>query len=948
MLNEINKLKAQGYNSICFWFPSISIGGGTHSFVKLAKEFLKCNQIKVYFLGYKDDYAKVLFDNKEKINFIDYKEGDIVFPIKEKMLIVTNSIRPIQLTKMNIENKIVLWHWETTLCAWHVLFLDNETKIFFNLVNETKCMTYIDWGAKNSIERQLNIKLLNNPYLPIILDSTENYKLLETTKLIDNEINVCWLSRLATEKIQALYYLIRNISNYKTNKKINLHIIGDGVRSKEVKEFVKNYKNINFIFTGTLPLEVAREYIANKTDIVFGMGTSVLESAALKIPSVGLLLDDYKNTINSEYAFWLFNSADYCTAIMQYQADDFNGKLTKITDMIDIIYKNPENKKIYGNKSYEHYMKYHSSYYEASKNLLKVANNSNLTFAKLEKCIKYTPYNIINVKKVLIKNFKLISIIKHINSTRVKILNTLCFKITKDKVYINFFGKYIKLFNITQKNGFDFPSTKFDNRKDYMKQSNKKTTTAKINQIKNVDTLNFFGLKFRIIHIGEKAKNIYFYKLPLFSYREKNGKAKINLLFITRFLKVYNDKKMAKLIKNKKNNAIKLKKEKIKICFFIARPGMWCFDELYKLVIQNQKLESYIVITPDVLFPKSTIIDFTNKLKLFFETKGYKNIICGYDSTTNKIIDIKNTINPDIIIHTDFMKMHIDNLYYITRFQDKINFLNEYGYSVMEDKLTCNYELNNLVDIYFRPSVIHKEMAEKYMNNKGKNVKIVGSPKLDIIHNTNYLPSNPWKTQNKLKKRIIWAPHHSLKHPNDMYQYNSFLDLYDFMLELANTYKDNIQIAFRPHPMLEVKLARPEWWGLDKQKEYYQKWDELENCQYYSDGEFMDLFLTSDAMVMDSCSFMAEYTSCNKPLLHTIGSKTRLGLNEFGEKLYEVCYKTKNDLKQDIINFIEDVVLKENDCLKQERTKFVKKYFSKINGKTASENIYQEILKIIN
>ncbi|MBT0883559.1 CDP-glycerol glycerophosphotransferase family protein, partial [Campylobacter sp. 2018MI13] len=433
-----------------------------------------------------------------------------------------------------------------------------------------------------------------------------------------------------------------------------------------------------------------------------------------------------------------------------------------------------------------------------------------------------------------------------------------------------------------------------------------------------------------------------------FSYREKDGKAKINLLFITRLLKIYNDKKTIKLIKEKKYNAIKLKKEKIKICFFIARPGLWCFDELYKLVIQNQKLEPYIVITPDVFFPQKTMFDFTNKLKIFFEDKGYKNVICGYDLSANKIIDIKNTINPDIIIHTDFMKMHIDNLYYITRFQDKINFLNEYGYSVMEDKLTCNYELNNLVDIYFRPSIIHKEMAKNYMKNNGKNVKIVGSPKIDVIHNKNYLPSNHWKNQNKLKKRIIWAPHHSLKHPDKMYQYNSFLDLYDFMLELANKYKDDIQIAFRPHPMLEVTLSKPEWWGSDRQKEYYQKWDKLENCQYYSDGEFMDLFLTSDAMIMDSCSFMAEYTSCNKPLLHTIGSKTRLGLNEFGEKLYEVCYKTKNDLKQDIIKFIEDVILKENDYLKQERTKFVKKYFSKINGKTASENIYQEILKIIN
>ena len=32
---------------------------------------------------------------------------------------------------------------------------------------------------------------------------------------------------------------------------------------------------------------------------------------------------------------------------------------------------------------------------------------------------------------------------------------------------------------------------------------------------------------------------------------------------------------------------------------------------------------------------------------------------------------------------------------------------------------------------------------------------------------------------------------------------------------------------------------------------------------------------------------------------------------------------------------------------KEERTEFVKQYFGKINGKTASENIYDEIIKFL-
>ena len=135
-------------------------------------------------------------------------------------------------------------------------------------------------------------------------------------------------------------------------------------------------------------------------------------------------------------------------------------------------------------------------------------------------------------------------------------------------------------------------------------------------------------------------------------------------------------------------------------------------------------------------------------------------------------------------------------------------------------------------------------------------------------------------------------------------------------------------------------------WGLEDVKKYYQKWDELDNGQYYA-GNFVDLFATSDAMIMDSCSFMAEYTAFNKPLFHTVTQTSRTNLNEFGEILYKNFYIPKNDLKEDIENFIQDVVINGNDYKKEERTEFVKQYFGKINGKTASENIYDEIIKFL-
>ena len=266
----------------------------------------------------------------------------------------------------------------------------------------------------------------------------------------------------------------------------------------------------------------------------------------------------------------------------------------------------------------------------------------------------------------------------------------------------------------------------------------------------------------------------------------------------------------------------------------------------------------------------------------------------------------------------------------------------------MQDEMTCNFDLNNQVDIYFRPTQMHLEMAKKHMKNKGKNIKITGSPKIDERFDNNFIPNDIWKPQDKPKKRIIWAPHRSDKYPMNMYQYNGFYVLYDYMFELAEKYKDEVQFVFRPHPVLKSDLYKR--WGAEQTEEYYKKWDEPSNCQLF-EGSFVDLFATSDAMITDSCSFLAEYSAFDKPIFHTITPTSRTKLNEFGEELYKFFYKPSGvesgDLEKGIEEYIENVIIKNNDQYKEQRTQFVQQYFGKINGKTASENIYDEIIKFL-
>ncbi|WP_086245426.1 glycosyltransferase family protein [Campylobacter devanensis] len=458
--------------------------------------------------------------------------------------------------------------------------------------------------------------------------------------------------------------------------------------------------------------------------------------------------------------------------------------------------------------------------------------------------------------------------------------------------------------------------------------------------------IRFFG--FNLIELKKRSEGTfdsYVMGVPLFTTKAINFNYSISLLAYNKVRALYMKRKEQKRIKNARKAIIDKFKDgkKLNICIQVCRPGLWNLDYLYKILDESPYFNPSILIMPDKAYKREMHELYARQTYDELVQRGYKPFK-GYDFDKEKIIDIRKEINPDIILFTDFWKPHFFDTFYINRFRDKITFLNEYGFSVRQDELTCNFELNNLVDLYFRPTQVHVEMAQKLMNNKGINVLAVGHPKIDALldENTNF--NDVWKAQYKPKKRIIWAPHYNANTPKTMYQNDAFYILYDFMLDIAEKYKEEVQFVFRPHPVLYQALEKK--WGLEDVKKYYQKWDELDNGQYYA-GNFVDLFATSDAMIMDSCSFMAEYTAFNKPLFHTVTQTSRTHLNEFGEILYKNFYTPINELESDIENFIQDVVINGNDYKKEERTEFVKQYFGKINGKTASENIYDEIIKFL-
>ena len=160
------------------------------------------------------------------------------------------------------------------------------------------------------------------------------------------------------------------------------------------------------------------------------------------------------------------------------------------------------------------------------------------------------------------------------------------------------------------------------------------------------------------------------------------------------------------------------------------------------------------------------------------------------------------------------------------------------------------------------------------------------------------------------------------------------------MRTVASEFRDEIQIAFKPHPLLREKLNVI--WGTDRTDEYYNFWDEMENCQL-SEGDYSDLFKNSDALIHDSSSFIVEYQVVNKPILFMVKDKEDIvkDLNKFGETAFFSQVLGTN--KSDIRDFIRDVINK-NDFGAERRNKFVSQELLPPNGQSACDNIIVEIL----
>ena len=416
-------------------------------------------------------------------------------------------------------------------------------------------------------------------------------------------------------------------------------------------------------------------------------------------------------------------------------------------------------------------------------------------------------------------------------------------------------------------------------------------------------------------------------------------KKKIYTFYLKIYLVIfkYSYKKAAKKLK---------RKSKLKVVFLLIHESVWKYEVLYNLFKNDDRFDPQIVVCPYTSYGDSVAMKEMDMAYMNFKEKKY-NVIKSFDDNTKTWIDIKKTIKPDLVFFTNPYRLTRTS-YFIFNFKGILSFYVPYGYMITDrPDMQYNQILHNFVYKIFHESIFHQKQAQKHSLNKGYNSIVTGYPGLDQFFETdiNRFRNDHWKSKEKNVKRIIWAPHHTIEKEENPFNYSNFLDYYDFFLTIADKYKNDIIISFKPHPILKAKLKKHPEWGDERTDNYYKEWENRINCQL-NEGDYVDLFTSSDAMIHDSGSFLVEYISTNKPSLYMVRHKSVLtGFSELGDEIIGCHYKSFT--KEDVEKFIKQVVIEGNDELKYEREALIKKYLQPPFGKSASQNIMDEIHRLI-
>ena len=362
-------------HSISFFFPYHEVSGCPVLFLNIARLISKSSDWEVNIVDYSDGYmASSLFvDDKIKlIEFVDRKNCYVGTEYLVMQSYLADAIRPE--LKIAPKTKVFFWmlhpmnympivfpfnffhgfiekHWDSYARMLRIFYPASLglAKGFYEYTTLNGMSAIMNNSDMPVLRTMLNIRDFNR-YEPTVIPIAASNPELRKINFRKDVLRLGWVGRLCDFKITILNYTIKSAREYADNNKIQIyfHVIGDGDLAYLLDTRCSDFFTV--IPVGSIPKENLDKYIVENIDINFAMGTSIIESAKLAVPSVKL--DFTYGDIPDGFVFrWFYKSSEYDIGhvLLDSELEPDNNSFELIIeeylkDTISI-----------SNKSYEHY-----------------------------------------------------------------------------------------------------------------------------------------------------------------------------------------------------------------------------------------------------------------------------------------------------------------------------------------------------------------------------------------------------------------------------------------------------------------------------------------------------------------------------------------------------------------------------------------------------------------
>ena len=354
---------------------------------------------------------------------------------------------------------------------------------------------------------------------------------------------------------------------------------------------------------------------------------------------------------------------------------------------------------------------------------------------------------------------------------------------------------------------------------------------------------------------------------------------------------------------------------KLKVAFLVVFDSVFPSRPIFEEMLDMSIFDPYIIVIPDISRGRNYMIENLEKSYESLDTAYPNRIIRGYDAGWDRYLEIEDEY--EVVFFSNPYGKMVQYCHRVNYFLDKkvLTLYADYGFPTVKfARRVFKTDTYNYAWKVFTDSKINYHNLCLFQPIHGRNAFISGYFKMDKLSKAT--------VSLRSRKRVLICPHHTVM-GLDSLDISNFCKYSDFFIRLPQLYPD-IDFVFRPHPLLFINLKNEKIWTEAQINIYMDSLLANPNMIYDNSGDYFELFANSDGMIHDCGSYIGEYLFTEKPCCYML--KDEKQINKVYSKMGKLCllnyYKAFDE--DDIINFIENVILNEKDELAENRRKFAR------------------------